>query len=98
MSDFDARVYLNDAERKLAEVKFDIAMTQARAAVLVRNTQGFRQQLQICVIGTPSIQTPNPLPASNLAAIQTLSGLSWHQPLMTTEALKLLDQVLDQRI
>ena len=100
VSDFDARVYLNDAERKLAEVKFDIAMTQARAAVLVRNTQGFRQQLQnLRDWHTKYSDAESAATASNLAAIQTLSELELAPtPYDLTEALKLLDQLLDQRI
>ena len=97
VSDFDARVYLSEVERKLAQAEFAIAMTQARTAVLARDTEGFRLQLQnLHDWHTKYTDADSAATATNLVAIRALSERDLAPaPFDLTEALKLLDQLLD---
>ncbi|MED6341353.1 MAG: uroporphyrinogen-III C-methyltransferase, partial [Pseudomonadota bacterium] len=81
----------------LAQAEFAIAMTQARSAVLARDTEGFRLQLQnLHDWHTKYTDADSAATATNLVAIRALSERDLAPaPFDLTEALKLLDQLLD---
>ena len=99
-ANFDARVHLNDAEQKLAQLKFDIAISQARAAVLTRDTQGFRRQLVSMRDWHDTFtDTNSAASAVNKAALDGLLQLDLApRPYDLTRALKLADQILVGRL
>lgn len=96
LADFDAGAYLNEAEEKLIRVTFDVAMMQARTALLMHDTEGFRQQLvRMAEWHNEFTHADAAATLANKAALDELltQDLSATR-LELTEALRLLDQLL----
>ena len=96
LADFDAGAYLNDAEESLIRVTFDVAMMQARTALLMRDTEGFREQLlRIAEWHNKFSHADAAATMANEAALDELSKLDLAATRFElTEALRLLDQLL----